>query len=231
MAEVGKRICSFCGGFGKEGGCPKCGLTIRSAASVKTMHLDVPANVIPVPYQGKLWEKPDDPKLPIKFKEFDTALEKVHTEFMKGTVPFFSMFISSPPKYGKQEFAYACMQLALAQQFSVSPLFSTADWRRLYRVSQVNPFYKLYNEYQWDKLVERDVVFISVDHSDERFDVVGLMKDILDTRSRLSKSTFFISDFKLEDLVRTWSGDDYNLIFNSDPDRDYARYPVIIQRF
>lgn len=226
-----KRVCSVCGNLGKEDGCPKCGMTPRALSVNKMLTLDIPADVIPIPYQGKLWDRPIAQDISLKFKEFDSALERVVQEFHKGRIPYFSMFIAAPPKYGKQGFAYACMQLALVQKFSIAPLFSTADWRRLYRVSQVNPFYKLFGQYQWDDLVSRDVVFITLDHSDERFDVIGLMKDILDVRSRLGKSTFFVSDYKLEDLVRTWGGDDYNLIFNSDPERDFARYPVIIQRF
>lgn len=226
-----QRICHVCGGFGKEGGCPRCGLTLRNASLKKTMHLDIPADIIPIPYQGKLWEHQVDEASSLKFQEFDSALVKVHTEFLQGRVPSFSLFIAAPPKYGKQEFVYSCMQLAIAQKFTVSPYFSTSDWRRLYRVSQVNPFYKMFDKYQWDKLLCVDVVFISVDHSEDKYDVIPLMKDILDARSRMSKSTVFISDVKLEDLTSVWGGNDYNMIFNSDTNRDFARYPVILQRF
>ena len=233
MRRTGKfdAVCHTCGGYGKDGGCPKCGLTPRSSVTVKSISLDLPLDVIPEVYKGKLWEHETEPNAPLTFVDFDKKLERVHSEFLNARVPKFSMFISAPPKYGKRAFAFACMQTALVQSFSVAPLFTTSDWRRLYRVSQMNPFYKLYDKYKWDDLVARDVVFLSVDYSDDRFDVVGLLKDILDTRSTFSKPTFILSDYKLEELVPRWGDASYNAIYNPDEKRDYIRYPVIIQRF
>jgi len=225
------RVCHTCGGFGREGGCPKCGLTPRTSTVSKVSTMSIPADVIPIPYQGKLWEKPENSEDSLKFQGFDEDLEKVLRMFLEGVIPRFSMFISSPPKYGKHKFAYSCMQTALAQQFSVAPLMLTSDWQRLYKVSQINPMYKMFGKYQWDKLITMDVVFIAVDHSDDRFDVVRLIKDILDARAGFGRPTFFISDYKLEELVPQWGGDIYSMIYNPDSDRDFNRYPVVSQRF
>ena len=224
-------VCHVCGGLGKEGGCPKCGLTPRARAAVKTMHLDVPVDVIPVTYQGKLWSHVTEEGASLVFKDFDEKLERVSQEFLAGRVPKFSMFIGAPAKYGKHAFAYSCMQTALVQSFSVAPLFTTSDWRRLYRVSQMNPFYKMYDKYKWDDLIAKDVVFLSVDHSDDRYDVIGLLKDILDTRATFGRPTFILSDYKLVELVPQWGKESYNSIYNPDPSRDFYRYPVIIHRF
>lgn len=227
-----KRICHTCGGLGKEGGCPKCGLTPRKRTEVQTLHLDVPADVIPLPYQGNLWTKPElGENATARMRDFDDKLERVAQEFMSGRIPKFSMFISSPAKYGKHAFAYTCLQTALAQQFTIAPLFTTSDWRRLYRVSQMNPFYKLYDSYKWDDLIKRDVVFITVDHSEDRYDVISLLKDIYDIRSTFSFPTFVISDFRLEELVPRWGAENYSLIYNPDPKRDFNRYPVVLSRF
>lgn len=227
-------VCHVCGGMGMDlpEGCPRCGLTLHKAVTTKTMQIDIPLDLIPLPYQGKIWEPPEPTaSTPLKFREFDASLNKVLKEFLTGKVPFFSLFVSSPPKYGKHDFAYSCMQTALTQSFTVAPLLSTSDWRRLYRVSQMNPLYKMYDMYTWDNLVARDVVFIAVDHSDDRFDVLGLLKDVLDTRARFGKSTFIISDYQLESLVNRWNSNNYAMIHNTDTKRDYARYPVILQRF
>lgn len=224
-------ICHTCGGLGKEGGCPKCGLTPRKAVTVKTMNLSVPVEVIPAPYQGKLWERAANPTDILVFRDFDTKLGRIYNEFLNARLPKFSLFFSAPAKYGKHDFAYACMQSALVQNYTVAPLLSSSDWRRLYRVSQMNPFYKLYDKYKWDDLVSRDVVFLSVDHSDDRFDVISLLKDILDTRAGFSKPTFILSDFKIEDLIPKWGDAAYNSIYNPDDKRNFLRYPVILQRF
>lgn len=227
-----KTICHTCGGLGREGGCPKCGLSPRTSVALKTMHLGVPADIIPIVYQGNLWTKPEDTKgLPLKFQEFDNSLDKVLKLFFDGRVPSFSMFIGAPEKYGKHSFAFSCMQTALVQGVTVAPLFSTSDWRRLYRVSQMNPLYKLYDRYTWDNLISKDVVFMTVDHSEDRYDVIGLLKDIYDSRARFNKPTFVISDFKLNDLVAQWGSKSYNVIYNPDPKRDCLRYPVILHRF
>lgn len=229
--ETKVQRCHLCGGYGQEGGCPRCGLTPRKSVVKKALQLDIPADIIPIPYQGKLWIKPEVADLSMKFKAFDDDLSHVLDSFLQGIIPRFSMFIAAPGKYGKHEFVYSCMQTSLAQQFSVAPLFSTSDWRRLYRVSQMNPMYKLYNRYRWDTLIMMDVLFISVDHSDDRFDVVRLMKDVLDTRASFSRPTFFVSDYKLEELVPHWGDETYSMIYNPDKERDYFRYPVILQRF
>lgn len=233
MRSTGKfdTVCHTCGGYGKEGGCPKCGLTPRKNATVKSLSLDLPLDVIPETYKGKLWEPMQTQSESLAFTDFDNKLVRVQEEFLNARIPKFSMFIAAPPKYGKRMFAYACMQTALVQSFSVAPLFTSADWRRLYKVSQMNPFYKLYDKYKWDDLISRDVLFLSVDHSDDRFDVISLLRDILDTRSGFSKPTFILSDYKLEDLVPRWGDASYNAIYNPNDKRDFLRYPVIIQRF
>ena len=95
----------------------------------------------------------------------------------------------------------------------------------------MNPFYKLYGKYKWDDLIALDVLFTFVDHSDERFDEIPLMKSMLDTRAAFGLSTFIISDYKLNDLVPRYDQEAYSSIYNPDDKRDYRRYPVVLHRF
>lgn len=222
--------CVVCGGFGKEGGCPRCGSSPHTFAIEERKKLNVPLDLIPQPYQGLLWEKPESTSS-LVFNDFDDKLERVHKEFLSGRLPKFSMFIASPPKGNKHVFAYSCMQSAVVQQFTIAPLLRTSDWRRLYKISQMNPFYKLYEKYTWDSLIVKDVLFLSVDHSDDRFDVITLLKDILDIRAGFCKPTFIISDYKLNSLVPRWGDSSYGTIYNPDTKRDYYRYPVVLHRF
>lgn len=224
--------CHVCGDEGKEGGCPRCGLTPRKVTNVRLMNLDVPTDIIPNVYQGVIWSPPpSDEKTPKQLKEFDSALQRVCDMFLSGKIPQFSMFIAAPPKSGKNAFAYTCMQTSIAQKFSVAPLLSTSDWRRLLKVSQMNPFYKLYGKYQWDTLISRDVLFMFVDHSDDHRDDIPLLKSIMDARASFNLSTFIISDYKLTELVPNWNSQVYTMIYNADSKRDYLRYPVILHRF
>lgn len=229
--EDQKGRCHKCNNEGMEGGCPRCGRTPRSVVAHATLNLELPADIIPSSYQGMVWEKPVADDLPLHLRQFDDALERVYNMFLSGKIPKFSMFIGAPPKSDKNKFAYCCMQTAFAQKFSVAPLLSTADWRRLQKVSQINPFYKLYGKYQWDTLISLDVVFMFVDHSDERFDEIPLMKSVLDTRAAFELPTFIISDYQLNELVPRYDKESYLAIHNPADKRDYFRYPVVIHRF
>lgn len=223
-------FCHACNDEGRDGGCPRCGKTPRKKVEEKLKGVtNIASDVIPAAYQGKTWIKPESENL--RESQFDDALEKVYNKFLKGDLPNFSMFISAPPKTGKMLFAYACMQTALVQGFSVAPMMTTSDWRRLYRVSQTNPMYKLYNKYKWDELVSFEVVFILVDDSEDRYDVIGTLKTIYDTRAMMGLPTFVISDYKLTTLVCRYRSQDYSKIYNPDMSRDFNRYPVIIHRF
>lgn len=223
--------CHWCNNEGKIGGCPNCGRTPRSVVSENLMYVDLPIDIIPKHYQGKMWEKPEQtPDMPLKAQQFDNTLEKVCNIFLQGNIPNFSMYIAAPPKSGKNLFAYTCMQTCLLQHFSVAPLMSTSDWRRLHKVSQLNPFYKFYGKYKWDELIAYDVIFLFVDHTDDKYDEIPLLKSILDARAALGLPTFIISDYSLTSLVPRWNLKSYSIIYNPNGDRDYLRYPVVISR-
>lgn len=218
-------MCPMCGGYGVAGGCPRCGK--ETGTPIKKGTKAMPTDIIPAFYQGKVWEKNTE-LAPASYYE---SLAKVHTEFQCGRVPAFSLFMASPDNTGKHLFAYSCMQASLSQGYSVAPMLTLSDWRRLYKVSQMNPFYKMYSKYTWDELIGLDVIFMMIDHSEERVDAMSTIKDILDTRANFSKPTFIISDYKLNSLVSRWKRDEYTLVYNPDPDRDLFRYPVVIHGY
>ena len=83
--------CHFCNNEGKEGGCPRCGLTPRSSNTVKLLNLEVPTELIPTVYQGVVWEKPEGSDIPLRLQQYDNALEKVYNQFLSGRIPAFSM--------------------------------------------------------------------------------------------------------------------------------------------
>ena len=89
----------------------------------------------------------------------------------------------------------------------------------------------MYGKYRWDTLIGTDVVFMFVDHSDDHFDDIPLIKSILDARAAFNLPTFVISDYKLTDLVPKWKSDMYTMIHNPNDKRDYLRYPVVLHRF
>lgn len=222
-------ICRVCNDKGKEGGCPRCGKVIGNCALELNLMDTIPTDIIPLHYQGKFWVKPESHTE--REKQFDTTLNKVHEKFMRGEFPTYSMFIGAPPNIDKFIFAYSCLQLAQSNGRSIAPILMTGDWRRLYRTSQQNPTYKLFNKWDWNSLITKEILFTSVDSSEDRFDIIGLLKLLYDTRALQGLPTFVISDFELTTLVPKYRSEDYLKIYNSDNKRDYYRYPVVVQRF
>lgn len=227
-------VCPVCGGMGKDTpdgkGCPRCGLTLRKTVDLNIGSTIMDSSIIPVYYQGQMWKKPTQDNLPLETRKFDESLEKVLDVFLKGKLPTFSMFAGAPPKSGKNLWAYSCMQVALSYRFSVAPFLSTADWYRLDKTSKERPWYKLYNLYTWDNLIQSDVVFIYVEYDDDRYSVIPLLKTVLDARAAFNLSTMIISDYQLTTLVPAWKSRLYSVIHNADPTCNRLRYPVIIHR-
>lgn len=223
--------CPVCHDEGIEGGCVRCGKEPRVVVKERIGGQLYDSSVIPEHYQGKMWSAPnsEDKELYI---DFDTKLTKIHDNFMVGRFLNFSLFIATPPKYGKLDFAYSCMQTALSYGYSVAPLLSTSEWRRLYTVSKMNSKFKMYGKFTWDELILCDVLFLTVDHGDDdRYDDIVLLKDIYDIRARRNLPTVVISDFRLESLVPRWKSDSYTLLHNTARDCDRLRYPIILHRF
>lgn len=222
--------CIICHNEGKEGGCPKCGRTPVSFASDINIALPLPEDIIPQIYLGKFWSKPENETL-LAFKTFDEKLEKIHNLCLNGSLPPYSIFIASPPKSNKTLFVYSCMQALILKGYTIAPYLSTADIRRLLKISQINPFYKLFNKWTYETIISSDVLFLSISHLADRFEDIILLREILDSRARMNRATWIISDYKLQSLVPKWNSDAYLELYNTDPNRDKLRYPVILHRF
>lgn len=222
------KYCHTCGNNGKDGGCPECGRTTTTLRLDK-IDLPLPVSVIPVKYQGQIWTPARQENAEVT--PIDQRMQKVLELFQSNKLPTFSLFIGRPAKNNKHFFAYSCMQTAIMAGYSVAPLLSSSDWRRLYKCSQMNPMYKLYGEYRWDELVRKDVMFLYIDHSDDKYTVISLLKDLMDTRANFNLSTIVISDYELASLVPAWKSEEYALIYNPDPQRDLLRYPAVLQSF
>ena len=219
--------CPKCYDLGLPGGCPRCG---KDRKEIK--HLDLSktetiqnSNIIPSAYKGKVWSYQEHSRF------FDN-LEKIHKSCCSKEGLHFSLYIASNNSLDKMLFAYSCMQGLLLHNKSVSPLLSTSDLRRLMKVSQINPFFKLFGVWQYDSLMNLDVLFVTVSHLEEtRYTDIATLREVLDCRARFGLPTVFLSDYPLESLVPKWDSRQYLTVYNTNPDRDYIRFPVILQEF
>lgn len=223
--------CTKCYDKGKPGGCPKCGKDSSKSKENITFFKEVDTLIIPTRYKGISWTKPDSAENNL-FSNFDNDLEKIHKKFMAGKSIKFSLFIAAPQNYDKLTFAYSCMQASLMHKKVVAPLLSTSDIRRLMRVSQISPFFKLYQSWTYDAVMSADILFVTVTHIDDnRNNDIMLLHELYDTRARLDLPTFVISDYALESLVPKWESKIYSVLIGDGKNVDYLRYPRILQRF
>lgn len=224
--------CHTCNGRGLPGdGCPECGAKVNQTIDLRSTSFVINTDIIPSFYQGKTWEKPSyDGTETDLVKEIDDRVAAVQDKFLSGEKPSFSLFISCNEDYGKFIFAYSCMQAALLSGYTVAPLLSTADWKRIHKQSQINPGLKLYGNLRWDELVRRDVVFIYVDHSDDRLSDIWLLKTVLDSRATMGLGTYIISDYHLPTLSSRYNSKEYKALLSSAQKKDLNRFPIIIQR-
>jgi len=221
--------CPECYGEGMVGGCPRCG-TVERVDVVVNQNMPLLDGIIPQAYQNSVWMMPKftektDPGV-VKFYD---NLNKCHELCLNGVVPPYSIYLSDEPKSDKFSFLYSCMQALLLAGIKVSPLLSTADIRRLLVSSQLNPRYKLYDRWTYNYIMGMELLVVSVTHLQDRFDDITVLRELLDTRSRLDLVTWCISDYRLESLAPRWDSDVYLTIYNLEPGRDLKKFPVILQ--
>ncbi len=223
--------CTRCYDKGKLGGCPKCGKDSTESQEQIIFSKEVDTILIPTKYKGVSWTKPEKAENNL-FSNFDNDLEKIHKKFMVGKPIKFSLFLAAPQNYDKLTFAYSCMQASLMHKKVVAPLLSTSDIRRLMRISQISPFFKLYQSWTYDAVMSADILFVTVTHIDDnRNNDIMLLHELYDTRARLDLPTIVISDYALESLVPKWESKIYSVLIGDGKNVDLLRYPRILQRF
>lgn len=224
--------CTRCFDEGKPGGCPKCGLNsdvmTRKQSTEVTPKVQM-SELIPSSYKGLCWHRNEDEKS-IAVKNVEKAMDSIYLSCAKGRVPSFSAFICGPMRLNKELFVYSCMQELIVRDFKVAPFLSTIEMRRIIRNSQYNPRYRFLNVWTYDDIMTSDILFITITHlTEDRHSDISLLQEVLDTRSRLDKPTFFVSDYKLESLVSRYQTKEYLAIFNTNANRDKLKYPYIVQ--
>ena len=100
------------------------------------------------------------------------------------------------------------------------------------RISQISPFFKLYQSWTYDAVMSADILFVTVTHIDDnRNNDIMLLHELYDTRARLDLPTIVISDYALESLVPKWESKIYSVLIGDGKNVDLLRYPRILQRF
>ncbi len=235
-------FCFTCGGEGfADKVCPSCGfdrkklnLASRSVEGVTALTTAIQRTVIPQQYvavewsKEKLMERNSLLQEDIRFVKYASQLEKIHNIFALGLVPNKSAIIIAPPKFGKETFAFSCMQQALAHGLKVARLLDTVEAKRVAVLASENPKYKLYGEVIYDDYMDSDVLFLTVTKTQYRSEAGAVMMEILDRRSRLGRPTFVISRYPLNDLVWKDRQSEFEGILDYDNVENSIKYPAII---
>lgn len=218
-------VCTKCGDYGLDGGCPKCGKDLRNVIDlehmkeVETFVDECEDNYIPHKFIGIKWDRSyvevdhenycNNPN----FKRFLDNCEKLHNSFISGNPLSSSVYLFSPPRFGKEYLVYSCMQLAINSGLTIAPYLDTIELKRLLILGGQNPSYKLYGKIDYDSYMMADVLFVKVTNTSYVKDAYSVLLELVSRRSRLNKSTYIISELTLNELTanvnpyvsRVWS--------------------------
>lgn len=206
-------VCIKCGDYGISGGCPKCGKDTRNKIDLAPMR-EVESfvnkcddNFIPHKFIGIQWKKSlvevdqERHSSNPNFKRFLANCEKLHDSFVNGNPLASSVYLFSPPRFGKEYLVYSCMQLALDGGLTIAPYLDTIELKRLLILGGENPTYKLYGRINYDDYMMSDVVFVKVTHTAYLKDAYKVLLELVSRRSRLGKPTYIISEITLKELT------------------------------
>lgn len=238
-----EKYCFTCGNMGfTDKVCPECGRQPHShnfQQMEDTSEFVVSANNIGIPheYTGVVWNRDNlelthsDYKGDKVFSWFCSQLEKIHDMFTRGTIPPASAIIIAPPKFGKETFAYSCMQFAMAKGFRVAPLLDTVELKRLLVLASENPKYKLYKTIDYDSYITSDVVFVTVTKTAYKNEAFVIIEELLDRRSRLGLPTFFISRYTIKEMSVFYKQNAEDELVNLEKGSNPFKYLKVIKYF
>ena len=239
-------ICSTCGGeYDKrflDTPCPECGKQYggKDATKLETPkntqflevveHLDIPKEYLTNTWSKSKLLKDNANKLADRnFQRFGEQLDKAHTIFANGMIPRTSAIIIAPPKMSKEVWAYSCMQMAVANNHTVTWLLDTQEVNRLLVLSGDNPKYKLYNKISYDDYMMADVCFVTVTKTQAKHGAYQVILELLDRRSRKGLPTFIISRYDLKQISRWDYDNQFEHIRDYSGKENNLKYPAIIQ--
>lgn len=233
-------FCYVCGGKGfVDKVCPACKHPMVKKAidftkvdteefrkQIKELH-------IPDQYSGVVWDgevlkhyKTSDQNNS-GFDKYVAQLDKIHSTFASKRLPQKSAIIISPVGYSKRTFAYSCMQRALLNGWTVTPILDTIELKRLLVLSADKPTYKMYSCIDYDTYMTADICFVEVTKLPAHAYAAPVIQEILDRRGRMGKCTFVLSNFSLEEMSKFDSFGSFAAIKNQGVVDNY-KYPAII---
>lgn len=235
--------CYTCGGNGMADGCPECekvegklnlGKIPEATAGkiiTRSRTLDIPEE-----YVGSEWSIEEfvrskhgiDLEKNFKLKKFLHDLRDLHDDFANGLLPAKGAFIIAPGTYGKERFAYSCMQHAIKNGFRVAPLLGTSEVKRLLVLSSENVHYKLHKKIDYDDYITSDVVFISVTNTDYYRGTFMVIEELLAQRSRMGLPTYIISRRTIEEISEWDKTGDFRKLSTPWRTDNLKKYPKII---
>ena len=215
LRDMGNKIiCTMCGGYGKPGGCDKCGKDSNPSIELSKQKLPEKFidscrwNLIPDEYIGIDWGKGyllssyEEYENDVNFKLFLDQCEKFHEIFKNGKRVNKSFFLCAPPEFGKDTLAFSCMQYAKKNGFTVAPFLDTTDVKRLLILGGERPEYKVLNRVNFDDYVTSEVVFVSVTKTQYVKEAYITILELLSKRSRLGLPTYIMSEYPLDVLTK-----------------------------
>lgn len=233
--------CYECGGYGKTGGCPKCGkddsptIDLEEVKQPEKFISKCEWNLIPQEYIGIEWQRQYlevDHEAHLanpNFRAFLDQCEKFHNVFKNGKLVNKSVLFFAPPVFGKDFLAFSCMQYADKAGFRVAPFLDTTDVKRLLILGGENPKYKILGRIDYDKYLTSEVVFVTVTKTPYIEEAYETILELLSKRSRLGLPTYILSEYSEEELSkRHYNKFNRNKFSNVSVRINELKYPAVI---
>lgn len=214
------KLCTKCGGTGysMESGklapyCRECGKGAvglsesgMTASEVEILDLKIPEQYKRVGFnKGTLKASHLNKQNDRTFNVYLDTLETAYSTLSAGRKLNYSYLVHAPQGYGKQYWAYACMQAAASAGLSSVPYLDIEEWDNLmdaYRYGKYDSsILKNVKPFELDDFYNADIAFVKIPTGvlDKRH--TQLMSVILDRRARRGNSTIFISRFSLQYIL------------------------------
>lgn len=228
--------CRTCFDKGLPTGCPTCGRYSNVGAKGSQVITEdmLTKCEIPKEYLASNWDeqilKDTHPTLidDNNFINYIKNITRLVDRFRQGTIPDSSGFIIADRGFGKKTLAYICMKIAMSHGYTVCPMLDNTQIKRINVMSaDNNKSYYLYNLPKIEDIIYSDVLFITVDY-DNYSTALRTIESIMDKRARLSKSTFVISRYNINEMCMFEKKDKYHSFIEPTGKFNNRKYPVII---
>lgn len=205
-----KPTCRTCGGYGVTAKnptyCEDCGTYANGVKTQSIVHEDrtlVKVNIIPEEYEEVIFDLGmfkninSEIAMDTLFQYYCNGIEKITSRLLNGELPKASCLFYAPQGFGKQILAYTWLKLARDKGLSVLPYLDTNQIDLILNAVEdkkaLNDITQYWGDITPNMIYHVDFLVVKIPVGVNNRDAYKTILHLLDTRSRLGKTTIFFS--------------------------------------